>query len=103
MNAGPAIPFSPDEDGVRLRVRLTPRARCDELAGLVDIGDGRVALSVRLAAPPVEGAANRALVDLLVRTLGVSRSVIRIVSGEKSRLKTVFIKGADAATLSRLL
>jgi uncharacterized protein len=103
MSAGPALPFSLDGDGVRLAVRLTPRAKRDELAGLVDSGDGRVAIAVRLAARPTEGAANRALVDFLARALDVPRSTIRIVAGEKSRLKTVFIECADATTLACLL
>ncbi len=50
-------------------------------------------LRVRLTAPPVEGQANAALVDLLARRLGVRRSAVSIVSGETGRLKWVEVEG----------
>lgn len=52
---------------------------------------------VRLAAPPVEGAANDALIDLLAERLSVPRRAIRIVSGERWRQKRVAIAGVTAA------
>jgi len=52
---------------------------------------------VRLAAPPVEGAANDALIDLLAERLSVPRRAIRIVSGERGRQKRVAIAGVTAA------
>jgi uncharacterized protein (TIGR00251 family) len=96
-------PFTITEGRARMAVRLTPRARRDEIAGLVDAGEGRTALAVRLAAPPVDGAANSALVAFLARTLGIPRTSIAIVSGERSRLKMLAIEGVDAAMLARLL
>lgn len=66
-----------------------PRASRDELAGFDDTGR----LKVRLTAPPVEGAANRALVKLLARRLGVSRSAVSVLRGETSRNKLVEIDG----------
>jgi len=71
-----------------LVIRVIPRARKTELAGERD-----GALLVRLAAPPVEGAANDALVDFLASTLHVPRRRIRIVAGERSRHKRVAIDG----------
>jgi len=53
------------------------------------------ALLVRLAAPPVEGAANEALVELLARLLAVPRRAVRIVSGETSRTKRLAIDGVS--------
>jgi uncharacterized protein (TIGR00251 family) len=62
------------------------------------------AVLIRLAAPPVEGAANEALVAFLSAALGVPRRSIAIVSGEKSRDKRVRIEGLDeAAARERLL
>lgn len=62
------------------------------------------ALRVRLTAPPVEGAANRALVEFLARRLGVRRSQVRIVSGEASRDKVVAVEGLGAEEVqARLL
>lgn len=102
MTAGP-LPFTVTDHGVRLSVRLTPRAKRDAVAGLVDAGEGRTALAVRLTAPPVEGAANRALIAFLARTLKLPRSAIAIVAGDRSRLKTVEIAGADAAAMLAML
>jgi hypothetical protein len=83
--------------GIELNLRVLPGARKDRVDGV----HGE-ALKVRLQAPPVEGKANRALVDFLADALRVSRSRIRILSGEKGRNKRVFIEGASA-TLCRHL
>jgi uncharacterized protein len=86
-------------DGVLVDVRVITRSGKSGLAGLR--GD---ALLVRLQAPPVEGAANAELVDLLSLALGVPRRFITIASGERSRQKRVRVQGIDAATAnSRLL
>jgi uncharacterized protein (TIGR00251 family) len=98
------LPYRLDECGsARLTVRLTPRARRDELGGIVDAGGGRVALSVRLAAPPVDGAANRALIAFLAKRLDIPKSSIVIASGETSRVKTVIIGNVTEAALRRLV
>ena len=73
----------------RVEVRVVPRASRDELAGFDDTGR----LKVRLTAPPVEGAANRALVKLLSKRLGVARGAVTVVRGETSRNKLVEIDG----------
>jgi len=57
------------------------------------------ALKVRLSAPPVEGAANRALVKLLAKALGVARSRVEIVRGARSRNKLVRVAGLRAEEL----
>ena len=83
---------------VRLSVRLTPRASREEIAGF----EGET-LRVRVTAPPVEGRANRALVRLLAKRLGVPRGAVRVVTGQTSRSKAVAIAGLDAAELRRRL
>jgi uncharacterized protein (TIGR00251 family) len=80
------------EGGVRIRVRVTARARQNTIEGV--IGD---ALKVRVAAPPVDGQANAALVALVAETFGVARSAVSIVAGEGSRDKIVAIKGVSIA------
>jgi len=60
------------------------------------------AVLIRLAAPPVEGAANEALIAFLSEALGVPRRSIAIVSGEKSRDKRVRIEGGSIPKLSPL-
>ena len=76
--------------GVTLRVRVTPRASRNALAG-VQAG----ALRVRLTAPPVEGAANEALIAYLAELLGIARRQVSIASGLASRSKFVVIVGVD--------
>lgn len=85
-------------DGVRLVVRVQPRASRTELAG--PYGEG---IKVRLAAPPVEGEANRELVQFLAKTVGVPRSCVRIARGERSRSKTVEIEGVGPRRVRRAL
>ena len=77
-----------------IEVRVIPRARREEIAGE---RDGR--LVVRLTAPPVEGAANRALCRLLARRAGVPASRVSIVRGQSSRDKLVRVDGVAAGEL----
>ena len=77
---------------------MIPRARTTEVAGERD-----GALLVRLAAPPVEGAANDALIAFLSAALRLPRRDIRIVSGEHSRRKRVAIAGMTAAQVRAIL
>lgn len=85
-------------EGVRLRVRVQPRASRDALGG-----ERQGALVVRIAAPPVEGAANEALVRFLGKTLGVAPSAVGIVSGATGRNKVLAIAGLDAAAVRERL
>lgn len=82
------IPIERITDGVRFTVRVQPRASSNEFAG--SFGD---ALKVRLQAPPVDGAANDALVAFLAESLGVSRKNITIVHGDHSRVKRIEVRG----------
>lgn len=75
--------------GVVLRVRVMPRAWRSGIAGTRD-----GALLVRLAAAPVDGAANAELIDVLSDALDVPRRAITIIGGERSRAKRVLVKGA---------
>jgi uncharacterized protein len=84
--------------GVDISVRVIPRAKKTELSGERD-----GALVVRVAAPPVEGAANEALVDFFSRALGVPRRAVRIVSGERGRTKRVAIAGVTEAQMRERL
>jgi len=88
-----ALELRDTPDGLTLRVRVQPRASRDALGG-----EREGALVVRLCAPPVEGAANEALVRLLGKTLGVAPSAVRVVKGLAARSKLVAIAGLDAAT-----
>jgi len=95
-------PYTPGPDGVRLAVRLTPRASRTGLDGVVTGADGRVAVQLRVAAPPVEGAANAALIAHLAEALDLRRRDIHIVSGETARQKMVALAGDPADLSGRL-
>jgi uncharacterized protein len=83
---------------MQLRVRVTARASRDELAGLRD-----GVLHVRVSAPPVDGKANQAVCKLIARALGVAKTSVTVVKGERSRDKVVEIDGVETgAALSRL-
>lgn len=78
-------------EGVLLAVRVVPRAARAGLAGTRDD-----ALLVRLNAAPVEGAANAELIEVLADALGVPKRAVSITVGERSRRKTVLIRGLSA-------
>ncbi|PWT80217.1 MAG: hypothetical protein C5B57_12575 [Blastocatellia bacterium] len=79
-------------------VRVVPRARKNET-----IGARGGAMLIRLSAPPVEGAANAALIEFLSLKLHVPQRSIRIVGGEHARTKRVAIAGVSTATVAALL
>lgn len=87
---------------VTLVVRLTPRGGRDAAEGWACDADGRPYLKVRVASPPVEGAANAALIAFLAKTLKVPRSAIRLAAGDTSRLKRLELDGLDSTDLARV-
>lgn len=83
----------------RIDVRVTPRGGRDTIVGWRD-----GALAVRIAAAPVEGAANASMLKLIARRLGLPPSSVTLVSGTRSRLKIVEIAGmSDAEVRGRIL
>ena len=91
-------PVEATEGGVRLRLRIQPRASRTEIAGL----HGAL-LRIRLAAPPVDGAANEELVRFLAKLLGVPTRSVEVTAGHASRQKTVAVAGIDAVAAARAL
>lgn len=89
--------MSASGSSVRFEVRVQPRASKTELAGLHG-----GALKVRVAAPPVDAAANRALIEFLAERLGLARRSVRIVAGEKSRTKIVEADGVTPEQVAAL-
>ena len=80
-----------------LRVQVAPRSSRSEV-----VGEHNGALRVRLAAPPVDGAANDELIHVLAKTFKVSRNAVTILSGHSSRLKQVSIEGVTQSALEKL-
>jgi uncharacterized protein len=89
--------FKPTPTGVEIDVRVVARAGRTELAGS---RDGR--LLVRVAAPPVDGAANDALITLIAGALAVPKRAVRIVAGARGRQKKIAVDGVSAAEASKL-
>jgi uncharacterized protein (TIGR00251 family) len=81
-----------------IAVYVTPRAGRDEIAG-----EREGALWVKLTAPPVQGAANEALVRFLAGRLGVPRHAVTLLSGETGRRKRLRVDGFDAAAVREKL
>ncbi|HYM25052.1 MAG TPA: DUF167 domain-containing protein [Vicinamibacterales bacterium] len=96
MDAGSLITSTPT--GVEFRVRVIPRAKKTGIDGAR--GD---AILIRIAAPPVDDAANEALVAFFADLLRLPRRSIRIVSGERSRLKRLSIDGTTADQIRSLV
>jgi uncharacterized protein (TIGR00251 family) len=92
------INYSHKDGQLLFTVRVVPRASRSEIVG---VQDG--ALRVRLAAPPVDGAANEELIRILARALKVSRTSVAITAGQTSRLKRVAVKGVEPDVLLALV
>ncbi len=98
-------PFAPTADGVLVTVKLTPRARRTGIDGVVETAGPRgpeTALAVRVAAPPVDGAANAALIQLLAKSWRLPPSSFEIASGDTSRNKRVLIRGTSSTLLQHI-
>jgi uncharacterized protein (TIGR00251 family) len=87
------------EQALLLNVRVQPSAKKDEISGWMDDGT----LKVKVRGKPVEGKANDSLVQFLSKALGISKSSIEIVSGEKARNKRLKISGIRKETIDRYL
>jgi uncharacterized protein (TIGR00251 family) len=95
------IPATKTAEGIVLHVRLTPKGGISRVAG-VEARDGKSVLKVQVTAPPEDGKANAALVETLAAWLGVPKSTVALVSGHKSRLKSVRIDGDPDRLLEKL-
>jgi uncharacterized protein len=89
-------------DGVRVAVRLSPRARADRLDGVARLADGAAVLKVSVSAPPTDGRANDALLRLLAKEWAVPQRDLAIAAGAKSRRKSVHIAGDPSDLLKRI-
>ncbi len=102
MATAPAAAIEARAGGVRLRVRLTPRASRDALGALERLADGNEVMIAHVRALPADGAANAALTRLVAECLGVARSKVDVVSGHTSRVKVLHVEGDGAALAAAL-
>lgn len=91
--------IEPTSTGINIRIYVAPRASVNKVVG---VHNG--AIKISLTAPPVDGAANKALLEFLAGALGVPRSSLSLVSGHTSRNKLVRVVGVTAeATMRKLV
>ncbi|MBO3762496.1 DUF167 domain-containing protein [Ciceribacter sp. L1K23] len=96
------MPYTKASDHIRLRVRLTPNGGRDDLDGLERNSAGEAYIKARVSAAPEKGRANKSLVELLAKRLGVPKSRITMISGDTSRQKILRVEG-DTEEISRTL
>ncbi|HYW72387.1 MAG TPA: DUF167 family protein [Pyrinomonadaceae bacterium] len=89
--------YREDSAGITFSVRVIPRASRSEIVGLHD-----GALKIRVAAPPVEGAANKELVRYLAKTFRIPRMAVMVVSGAGSKHKVIRLANPSAVTREAL-
>jgi uncharacterized protein (TIGR00251 family) len=94
-------PFAARADGVRVRLKVTPRARRDAIDGVAAGADGP-ALKVSVTAPADEGRANDAVIALLARAWRVPKGAVAVIQGATSRRKLVHVAGDAKDLLPRL-
>lgn len=94
--------FCEREGAIEVRLRVTPNASKDEIAGLWTGPEGDRRLAVRVTAPPDKGKANKAVVKLFAKALALPKSAVLLTAGQKDRLKTVAIVGACDQTAAKL-
>jgi len=83
-------------EGISVALRVTPRGGRDEIDGLETLANGRTVVKMRVRAIAEGGEANRAVVELLAKALGVPKARVRVLSGTTSRLKQIAVDGDPA-------
>ncbi len=91
------IDYSERDGALTFKVQVVPRASRSEI-----VGAHNGALRIRIAAPPVDGAANEELIRTLARALGVRTNAVEITAGRSSRTKQVRVTGAASSNLQNL-
>ena len=86
-------PWRYSTQGVSVAVRVTPRGGRDDVDGLETLANGRTVVKVRVRAIAEGGEANRAVIQLLAKSLGVPKRQVRVLSGSTSRLKQIAVDG----------
>ncbi len=97
-----AAPYEVAGDGVRIALRLTPKASRNRIGPVAREADGATAFKAQVTAPPEDGKANAALVKLVAKKLGVAKSRIAIARGATSRRKILHVAGDARALMAQL-
>ena len=96
------IPIRDSPHGATFAVRVQPRASKTRITGLLGSGADAV-LKIALAAPPVDGRANEALVDFVANLLEVPLAAVQVLSGAQSRNKLLRVTGMSAEAIAAVL
>ena len=86
-------PWRYSTEGISVALRVTPRGGRDDIDGIETLANGRAVVKVRVRAIAEGGEANRAVMELMARALGVPKARVKILSGVTSRLKQVAVDG----------
>jgi uncharacterized protein (TIGR00251 family) len=89
-------PWRYSTQGISVALRVTPRGGRDDIDGVETLANGRSVVKVRVRAIADGGEANRAVMELLAKVLGVPKAKVRILSGTTSRLKQIAVDGDPA-------
>lgn len=98
-----ASPITLAQDGLRLAIKLTPKASRDQIGEIAAEADGGAVLKVSVTAVPEDGKANAALIALLAKKWKLAKSRIDIIQGATDRRKTLFIEGEPDEVARRIL
>ncbi|NQW10481.1 MAG: DUF167 domain-containing protein [Alphaproteobacteria bacterium] len=96
-------PFAPGAEGVRVELKVTPKASADRVRGVAVDAHGVACLQVTVTAVPEDGRANRAVVALLAKRWRVAKSAIEVVRGAGDRRKALLVRDPDPAALAARL
>ena len=94
--------FDLTEQGIILRVRLTPNSSCCKTNGIFSTPDNLDYLKLNVISIPEKGKANSELISWLAKTLKIAKSEIKIISGELDRYKKILINNDDSRILKKL-
>ena len=89
-------PWRYSTQGISVALRVTPRSGRDDIDGVETLANGRTVIKVRVRAIADGGEANRAVIELIAKALGVPKARVRILSGTTSRLKQIAVDGDPA-------
>ncbi|MBO4520007.1 MAG: YggU family protein [Alphaproteobacteria bacterium] len=94
--------YQKTSDGLKVFVRLSPKAKREGLEGIHTDPDGTERLKIAVSAPPVDGKANEALIKWLSKYLHIAKSAVTLISGLTDRSKTVMIVGDSDELIKKL-
>ncbi|OLP42770.1 DUF167 domain-containing protein [Rhizobium oryziradicis] len=97
-----SLPYRVFDDHIRLAVRLTPNGGRDGVDGVERNSNGEAHLKVRVSDVPEKGKANKALIAVLAKRMGIAKSSITLVSGDTARQKILRIDGNPEDLIGKL-